>query len=200
VEATYSIQNLTVLINQEFGNFSTVVCPLYDSNQQALMSGKVVKGKEVPHRVILQSAYFKESGILPKFARETANKSLEEIKANPNGVRFAVGKTIDQCYYFSPKDLDALKQLKSEEISQFFDERYRDVTQNIGRTRTWEEACERKVAVAPLSSQDEIPHPARDKQKSSATWKPIAAALTATSLGVALLYFNRTSIQSWLKG
>jgi hypothetical protein len=198
VDVTYAIQSLTVLIKEEFGIGSVVMCDLYDSSQKPMMSAEVWEGKEIPYTVIWESSYFLESGALAQPARDMANIIFSEIDADPKGVQFAVGKKIEQCYYFSPKELEALGKLQEREIILFFNERYRDVTQNSGRTRTWEEACEGKVV--PLASQDKIPDSAEERQESDASWKLVAAALTATSLGVALLYFNRTSIQSWLKG
>lgn len=189
--SSLGVDHITALICEPFKGFETTKCHFYDSSQQAVPDNG---DRSKTFSTAIHPAYFMPSEAHHSYYKKIFNTPpFDQLGADPNNLRFAVGHKIDQCYYFSSKDLDKIKNLTKEAVIESFNSHF-------GEIRSWEEACAATDrAQLPNEERQEGPPPLNTTKTQSAIWKLFVAALTLTGLG-ALLYVKRRSIQAWISG
>jgi hypothetical protein len=174
-----NINQVTALICGRFeGESFRAKCEFYNSDHKAMVGPN---SSEATASLLL--AYFLPLEEYHCQARKEFNYVLQQLNVDEHNLAFAVGNSIEYCYYFSPENINELAQpaVGLAHAASFFNSHF-------GKTRTWEEAC----------ATEKKPCQIGGKQRE--TWKLFVAALaTFTGLG-ALLYIKRNSIRAWLSG
>jgi hypothetical protein len=111
------ITNATTLVVDAFpSSFTFSWCRFYDADQKAIT--------ETPSEFLclFRAEYLLDQG------EAVFKNELNRLNIDHLALRFAVGKSLDKCYYFSKEEINKLKRLgKTDEIVSIFNKRFQEV-------------------------------------------------------------------------